>query len=242
MNRAARLNALAKAIDAKRYLEIGVCKGATFLAVDIPFKVAVDPRFQFDIAAHAAEGSHYHEVVSDEFFCKIAKTYPPFDLIYLDGLHTFEQTFRDFCASMAYAHPRTVWLIDDTCPTNLAAAEPSLQRWAMLKKRLDIASASWMGDVYKLVCAIHDFFPQMSFATFPHHGQTVVWHQPREDFAPRWNSLKAISELGYADFVELSDSLFKRTAYEPLINQVREAYAGLAIPADVSAGDSGTSV
>jgi hypothetical protein len=42
-----RLNALAKITSASTYLEIGVAKGATFTRVTVPYKVGVDPKFQF---------------------------------------------------------------------------------------------------------------------------------------------------------------------------------------------------
>ena len=53
-----RINALAAAMRARRYLEVGVNKGETFLAVEIAEKTAVDPEFRFDwqAAADAASG------------------------------------------------------------------------------------------------------------------------------------------------------------------------------------------
>ena len=98
-----RLNALAAAISARSYLEIGVSRGSTFNRVNIARKVAVDPVFRFDTAADAAPGVAFHRVPSDAFFSRRDPARPRFDLIYLDGLHTFEQTFRDFCASLACA-------------------------------------------------------------------------------------------------------------------------------------------
>ncbi|NES73873.1 MAG: class I SAM-dependent methyltransferase, partial [Okeania sp. SIO2D1] len=154
------------------------------------------------------------EVSSDEFFKSYAQKFESFDLIYLDGLHTFEQTFRDFCASLAVAHSKTIWLIDDTCPRSYAQAQSSLQRCRQIQNFSGEKSGAWMGDVFKIVPAIHDFFPQYSFATFPDHGQTVVWQKWRKDFQPQWNSLKMISQLEYADFVELQSTLFKREPYE----------------------------
>jgi hypothetical protein len=63
-----------------------------------------------------------------------------------------------------------------------------------------------MGDVYKVVFLIHDFFPQYSYATFQGHGQTAVWLETRKDFTPTWNSLGKIGRLGYRDFLRLKDS------------------------------------
>ena len=47
-----RLNRLAEALSCRTYLEIGVFKGETFLAVDVASRVGVDPEFRFDWASH----------------------------------------------------------------------------------------------------------------------------------------------------------------------------------------------
>ena len=219
--RSDRLNQLATINQSSRYLEIGVCKGLTFNAVKVENKVAVDPNFKFKTKDYATENIIFLEVTSDEFFKSYAQGFGSFDLIYLDGLHTFEQTFRDFCATVSLAHSKTIWLIDDTCPGSYAQAQSSLQNCAKLRRFSQEKGGSWMGDVFKVVAAIHDFFPQFSFATFPDHGQTVVWNQCRADFEPLWNSLEAISQLEYLDFVELQETLFKREPYETIFERIR---------------------
>ena len=80
-----------------------------------------------------------------------------------------------------------------------------------------------MGDVFKVVVAIHDFFPQFSFATFPDHGQTVVWNQWREDFQPLWNSLETITRLDYSEFVKLKGTLFKAEPYDEIFKIIKSA-------------------
>ncbi|NET78583.1 DUF563 domain-containing protein [Okeania hirsuta] len=224
-SRSSRINKLATVNQSSTYLEIGVSKGSTFNAIDVDHKVAVDPKFRFNTEEYATENITFLEVTSDEFFRNHAKSFERFDLIYLDGLHTFEQTFRDFCASLSCAHTKTIWLIDDTCPGSYAQAQSSLQRCRQLQKISGEKNNSWMGDVFKVVAAIHDFFPQYSFATFPHHGQTVVWNKWRVDFEPKWNSLETISRLEYSDFVELQGSLFKREAYENIFEIIRHNFA-----------------
>jgi hypothetical protein len=201
-----RINALARAVSASKYLEIGVAQGVTFGAVDVPYKVGVDPKFEFDAKARAGPNTIFHEVTSDRFFAKLAAAHGAFDLIYLDGLHTFEQTFRDFCASLSVAHARTVWLLDDTHPTSPLAASPSLRATKRIRRFVRSGDRRWMGDVFKVVFAIHDFFPQFSYATFSGHGQTAVWFSPREDFAPTWNSLGKIARLGYLEFLRFRSS------------------------------------
>ncbi|MGD1713242.1 sulfotransferase domain-containing protein [Dapis sp. BLCC M172] len=221
--RSDRLNQLATINQSSKYLEIGVSGGITFNAINIKNKVAVDPKFRFNTKEYATENVVFLEVTSDEFFRNHAHYFQRFDLIYLDGLHTFEQTFRDFCASVSLSHPKTIWLIDDTCPGSYAQAQSSLKYCNKLKRIYQEKGGAWMGDVFKVVAAMHDFFPQFSFATFPEHGQTVVWNEWRKDFQPLWNSLEAISRLKYLDFLELQETLFKREPYKKIFDKVKYA-------------------
>ena len=221
-SRSDRLNKLASINRSSRYLEIGVSQGITFNAIEIDYRVAVDPKFQLDWEKYANDKVVFLEVSSNEFFRSYAKKYESFDLIYLDGLHTFEQTFLDFCASLACGHSKTIWLIDDTCPGSYAQAQSSLKHCRQIQKFSGEKGNSWMGDVFKVVAAIHDFFPQYSFATFPDHGQTVVWNQWRTDFQPQWNSLEIISRLEYSDFIELQSTLYKREPYEDIFERIRQ--------------------
>lgn len=148
-------------------------------------------------------------MTSDAFFTREAKG-RVFDIIYIDGLHTFEQTFRDFCASLSHSHSGTVWIIDDVIPIDVFSALGSIAD----AKRFRAQSGApmhggWHGDVYKLVFAIHDFFPQFSFMTINTAGnpQTIVWYAPRADFAPRFDNFETISRLSYFDLRDAEDLL-----------------------------------
>ena len=222
-SRIERLNALADINSASTYLEIGVAKGATFAQVEVPFKVAVDPKFLFDVHHRADQHTIFHEVTSDVFFAKLASDHVDFDLIYLDGLHTFEQTFRDFCASIGHSHDGTIWLIDDTCPSGWLAANRNRRVTRGVRKFLRIRDRAWMGDVFKVVFAIHDFFPQFSYATFPRRGQTVVWRASRKSFTPTWNSFERISRLGYRDYLRLRDSHMRIMEAPAILESVRNS-------------------
>ena len=190
---AARINRLASIRPAARYLEIGVAGGRTFLAVDIETKHAVDPQFRFDTGPHETETVRFFPVTSDAYFTGKMPAGLRFDIIFLDGLHTFEQTLRDFCATMPHAHRDTVWIIDDVFPSDVFSALPSQEDAYALRKLHGRGRGLWHGDVYKCIFAINDFFPNFSFRTFePGHGnpQTVVVNRPRPDFTPRFNDLE----------------------------------------------------
>ena len=194
-----RLNTIAQMIDAKNYLEIGVMDGSTFLEIEIEHKDAVDPNFKFDTAVHATDTVRFFPVVSDTFWTSDnPKTY---DLMMIDGLHTFEQTFRDVLCSMRFAHPRTVWLIDDTVPQDVFSAMPDQRQCYRERQAVGLGGWHWHGDVYKVVAALHDFMPALDYVTIMGSGnpQTLAWFGARPNFAPRFGSLEAISRMTYFD-------------------------------------------
>lgn len=197
-----RINFLAKHLGAKNYLEVGVCRGHTFLRVDIPRKIAVDPNFQFDFKPHGKDQVEFIQETSDEYFLKKVGA-EQFDIIFLDGLHKFEQTFRDFANATAHGHRDTIWIIDDTVPIDVYSSLPEQRDARRFRKECAPGEfkPAWHGDVYKVVFAIHDFFPAYSYATIHDQGnpQTVVWQRPRENFAPLFNDFEKISRLDFFD-------------------------------------------
>jgi len=205
MKRADLLNAIAARIGAKSYLEIGVLKGVTFFDVAIPRKVAVDPQFKFDRAKLSTPGCTFHQLPSDEYFHNHARS-ESFDLIYLDGLHTFEQTLRDLNNALRCSHRQSVIVLDDTIPNDYFASLPSQQRCLDLRTQAQLPSRAWMGDVYKTVFYIHDFLNFLSYATITeNHGQTVVWNVPRSDFSPRFPNMEMLARADYGQVMELRD-------------------------------------
>ena len=206
----------------KRYLEIGVAKGTTFFKVNAQEKHAVDPRFRFDIATRRDfTNESYHPMTSDEFFMQCIGKKVTFDFIFLDGLHTYSQTLRDFLACQALAHHRTIWLIDDTVPTDPVAAEPDLKRVknarAAQGKEED---QTWMGDVFKLVAFIDGFCPQFTCLTLENHGQTLILPVPRRSLNGKYNSTNEIEKLNYVDALLLQKNLLKPTSWDQIMDQV----------------------
>lgn len=200
---ARRINYLAAALKASNYLEIGVAKGRTFFGVNVERKVAVDPKFQFDVINHGSDSSRFFEVVSDRYFVEHAGV-ERFDIIFLDGLHTFEQTLRDFCNSLSFSHNRTVWVIDDTLPSDVYSTIRDERKALQARKDAGDQGLSWHGDVFKTVFAVHDLFPCFSYCTLSTNGnpQTLLWRKSRKDFYPKYDSLELISRLTYFDLRE----------------------------------------
>lgn len=226
-----RIHRIARHLNAKSYLEIGVSRGATFRRVQLPRKVGVDPCFRFEVSDVAREGVQLYSMTSDAYFTSVPNL-PQFDVIFLDGLHTFQQTFRDFCNSLTCAHNGTVWLIDDVMPNDVFSALP-IQREAIEFRRKSDPNAFpyWHGDVFKVLFAIHDFFPTLSYVTLigDANPQAIVWKAPRTAFKPLFNSLERIERLGYFDLLKRQDALngmLEDEGFEAFFSSVRDTQSG----------------
>jgi hypothetical protein len=201
-----RLSRARHLLQARRYLEIGVSRGGTFLPFEIAHKDAVDPRFRFDTAPHAKEGVRFFPITSDSFFARWQRQPEAerYDIIFLDGLHTYEQTLRDLCSALSLVRERFLIIIDDTVPSDIFSAERDPVVSRTLRDAAGATGNQWHGDVFKVVFFLHDFFPLLSYATIEDRGnpQTLIWPGARPDFAPMFNSTEAISRLTYADLLQ----------------------------------------
>lgn len=209
---------------ASQYLEIGVEYGTTFLSVEMPRKDAVDPEFKFDTAAHASSEVRFFHQTSDAFW---TSEYPRdrYDIIMLDGLHTFEQTFRDLICSMRYSHQGTVWLIDDTLPSDVFSAIPDKDRSLAARKRMNIPGYPWHGDVFKLVPMIFNFIPTLDYATIVGSGntQTLAWYGRRRKFAPLALDLEDLSRLSFFD-IDANRNLFNFGSEDDAFTRLRRRF------------------
>lgn len=203
--RSERINTISRLVNAKRYLEIGVCRGDTFFEVETEYKVGVDPCFQFNFKAKENKNTRFYQVPSDDFF-RLSRR-EKFDVIYLDGLHTFEQTLRDFINSLEFSHEKSIWLIDDTRPNDNFAALPDEDRCFRLRRLLGNGDWAWMGDVYKIVYFIRNVMNFYNYRTFSGHGQTVVWKDATTFGEGPSVPLEKVGSMTYEDHIGTLQSM-----------------------------------
>lgn len=141
------------------YLEIGIFRGDTFLEVDIPNRVGVDP-FPRVPRRFLPKGSVVLSLGSDAFFKKLDPS-EKFDVIFLDGLHTGAQTFRDFHNSLLHSYPRSVILIDDVLPDDDVSAIPGEQEWMRYCAENKIVGFRWHGSSWQALIAISIVYPEL---------------------------------------------------------------------------------
>ena len=108
----------------KSYLEIGCCKNEVFSKINIK-KVGVDPNSGGTV-----------RLTSDDFF-KINKE--KFDLVFIDGLHVYDQVKQDIINSLEILNNNGVILIHDCLPEKI---------WEQNVPRMN---GAWSGDVWKVI-------------------------------------------------------------------------------------------
>ena len=124
-NRIALVNLLANKITEPRYLEIGCQENNLFNSVPTKHKVGVDPE----------RGGNF-KMTSDVFF---ASNNEKFDVIFIDGLHTYQQVRKDVINSLDRLTANGWIAMHDMLPRDwLEAHVPN------------ISSGAWSGDVWKV--------------------------------------------------------------------------------------------
>lgn len=213
---ARRLNGLAKRMkNPRRFLEIGVAQGLTLEQVRVTEKWGVDPHPQFD-TENIPSGIHFYAQESNEFFRHLARD-SEFDLIFLDGLHTWQQTYTDLLNSLNHSHSGTIILIDDIVPDDELAAFPDWNEALRMKSEAGIEDGRWQGDVFKVLLVIRDLHPELNYCvigenTITDNPQAIVW---QTDPVKREYNMPDISELEKIyDSVTYSDIFINRTIPE----------------------------
>lgn len=190
----------------KSYLEIGVSEGATFNALSFDLKVAVDPHFKFDFESLETDHINFFQMTSDDYFINSSSS-NKFDLIFLDGLHEYKQTTRDFLNVLVRSHDKSIIIIDDVYPYDVFSS--LLKHSKVLEYRKmnqpESENLAWNGDIFKTIAFIHDLCPFMTFKTIDKgygNPQTYCYRKTRKEFSPKFSSLEEIDRLTYFDLLE----------------------------------------
>ncbi|MDC0944282.1 class I SAM-dependent methyltransferase [Candidatus Pelagibacter sp.] len=116
---------LIKKYDYKNYLEIGCDRDQLFSRIKLENKIGVDPH----------SGGNIRKT-SDEFFQENNKT---FDLVFIDGLHTYAQVKKDILNSVKFLNTNGIILVHDCLPDTMS--KQAIPRYKM----------QWNGDVWKAI-------------------------------------------------------------------------------------------
>ena len=174
------------------YLEIGCFKDETFNQINIKKKIGVDP----------ISGGNLR-MTSDKFFIENKEK---FDLIFIDGLHVYEQVIKDIFNSIKVLKENGIILVHDCLPRKL---------WYQTPTRM---SDTWNGDVWKAIVACRTLENIDTYTCLADEGIGVIKVQKNNN--PLNLNLSNFKNLKYKEYYTNRESLMNIISVEKLINQI----------------------
>ncbi len=172
----------------KKYLEVGCDNDENFSKVQIESKIGVDP----------LKGGTLR-MTSDEFFIKNDQS---FDIIFLDGLHTYEQTIKDIDNGLKFLNPNGVILIHDCLPKKI---------WNQIVPRL---YGHWNGDVWKAIVHSRSYENADTYTCIADHGIGVIFKRKNRN---KLNiNKKDFKKLKFEDYYKNHNQYMNVIKYEEL--------------------------
>lgn len=164
------IQALIDKYELKSYLEIGVHQKENFNKIRCDIKYCVDPNFPADF-----------EMTSDEFFKQNEREY---NLIFIDGMHTAEQTYRDLQHSIYCLSEDGFIVVHDCNPLTAWHTRPFEEY-----KR----GEEWNGTTYKGFIDFCNSFPVNYITVDDDYGCGIIVSR---DFEPEitWDHFDANRE------------------------------------------------
>ena len=181
-------------IDRKKYetyLEIGCDKNILFNSVKIKKKIGIDP----------VSGGNLR-MTSDSFF---KNNQNKFDLIFIDGLHQYEQVKRDVYNSLKFLNDNGVILLHDCMPS-------SFMRQA--SKR---SSNIWNGDVWKNIVEFRTLDQIDTYTIYADHGIGLILK--RKNRNKLLLKIKSFDKLKFQDYYK-NYKLFLNIVHFKDLNQL----------------------
>lgn len=205
------------------YFEIGVQTGFCFFKIKADHKVAIDPSFVIKwtnrTRAYLTNASNFNnkffELTSDDFFIQqtnYIKAIGGIDVIFIDGLHLFEQVVLDVENSLKYLNKGGVILVHDCNPLTESAAIRAYTSDEVREMNPPGWANIWNGDVWKTIVKMRSTRSDLDIKVFnTDHGVGVIRVGIPERVLP------------------LNESQLQQLTYQDLHNS-REEYLNLKSP------------
>jgi hypothetical protein len=174
----------------KNYLEIGCDKNQSFSRINIKNKVGVDP----------VSGGTIRDT-SDNFF-KINKD--KYDIIFIDGLHHYDQVSRDIKNSLEILNQNGFILIHDCLPRSIA--HQAIPRYR----------GSWNGDVWKSIVEMRTLDNIETYTCQIDFGVGVIRNIKNSDVLKI--NLNDFSKLKFKDYYHNYKKYMRVVDYENLLD------------------------
>ena len=136
-------------------MEIGCDQDQLFSKIKIQNKVGVDP----------SSGGNVRKT-SDEFFRENKKK---FDIVFIDGLHTYDQVKKDIINSVKCLKENGIILVHDCMPDSLA--KQAVPRFKM----------KWNGDVWKAIVHARTYNHADTYTCLADHGLGIIFKRKNKN-------------------------------------------------------------
>lgn len=131
--------------DLKSYLEIGVFQGENFNKIRCDLKHSIDPEFPATF-----------QMTSDEFFSSYPSvTAHAYSMVFIDGMHTAEQTYKDIDNAFGWLCPQFI-VVHDCNP---------ITKWHTRPPEEYKRGEEWNGDTYKGFIDYKEEHPELTCFT-----------------------------------------------------------------------------
>ena len=187
-----RSEIIQKIIDSKKYknyLEVGCDKDENFSKINVEKKIGVDP----------LKGGTLR-MTSDDFF---KKNDEKFDLIFLDGLHTYEQTIKDIDNSLKFLNNHGVVIIHDCLPKKI---------WNQIVPRV---YGHWNGDVWKAIVHSRTYSYADTYTCIADHGLGIIFKRKNRDLLELKKDFK---NLKFSEYYYNHKKFMNPISYENLFS------------------------
>ena len=196
-NKKNRLEIVQNILNLKKYrsyLEIGTFKNDLFNHVKCNVKVGVDP----------VSGGNIRKT-SDAFF---SENNQKFDLIFIDGLHHYEQVKRDIFNSLKFLNSKGIILLHDCLPRNYYyQAVPRSQ-------------INWNGDTWKAFLEIRNQTIYDTYCCNADEGIGVILK--RDNLNPLNMNIESFQNFNFNKFATNYKKYLNLVEYESLIKILKE--------------------
>ena len=173
----------------KNYLEIGCDRDENFSKIKIENKTGVDP----------LQGGTLR-MTSNNFFIKNNKN---FDLIFLDGLHTYEQTIKDINNSLKILNKDGVIIIHDCLPKKI---------WNQIVPRI---YGHLNGDVWKAIVHSRTYSSADTYTCIADHGLGIIFKRKNRN---QLDLKKNFKNLKFSDYYENHKEFMNLISHEELLS------------------------
>jgi len=199
MDRKAIIHMLLNTYSHRRYLEIGISKGKNFTSIEAEHKIGIDPSPPPELVEQSLNDEcKYFDMTSDDYFNTVANTDDFFDVIFIDGLHVYEQVYRDIVNSLNHLSTDGYIVVHDCKPTTELMGSPS---------RTDPKGSqrAWTGDVWKAIVRLRSFHSDLLVFTLDcDYGCAIVAKRTPQSLLQY--SLEEIEAMSFKDLESNYDS------------------------------------